>query len=68
MDQLDTSAGEKGVIADEQGVGPLAHEIRESRIDLPAGAGFEDVNFQPHGPGGRLNFSYRDIGTSTSAQ
>ena len=40
--KMDTPAGEKGVIADEEGVGPLAHKGREGRIDLAAGAGIKD--------------------------
>ena len=39
----------KGVAADEEGVGPLAHKSREGRIDLAAGAGNENLDLQPHG-------------------
>jgi hypothetical protein len=38
--QLDAPAGEYGVAADEDGVGPLAHKSCEGRVDLAAGAGF----------------------------
>src|SRR6202022_154408 len=40
MGQLDTPAGEYGVAADKEGVGPLAHKSREGRVDLAACAGF----------------------------
>ena len=53
VDQLDTPAVEKGVVADEKGVGPLAHKGCEGRIDLAAGAGVEDLDLQPHGAGSR---------------
>ena len=48
IDQLDTPDGEEGVGADEKGVGPLAHEGCEGRIDLAAGAGVEDLDLQPN--------------------
>ena len=38
VDQLDTPAGEEGVGADEERVGPLARKRCEGRIDLAAGA------------------------------
>ena len=41
--QLEAPAVEKGVLADKDGVGPLAHKGREGRIDLVAGAGVEDL-------------------------
>jgi hypothetical protein len=54
--QLDAPAGEYGVAADEDGVGPLAHKSCEGRVDLAAGAGFLLL-------GGKLNFrvSSRDL-------
>src|SRR5262249_13145445 len=48
VDQLDTPTGEKSVIANEQGVGPLAHESCEGRFDLRTGAGFENLDLQSH--------------------
>ena len=42
--QLNTPVVEEGVAADEEGVGPLAHEGCEDRIDLAAGAGAEDLD------------------------
>jgi ABC-type uncharacterized transport system substrate-binding protein len=41
--QLHTPAVEKRVLADKEGVGPLAHSRREGRIDLRAGAGTNDL-------------------------
>jgi uncharacterized protein len=38
--QLDAPAGEYGVAAGEDGVGPFAHKSCQSRVDLAAGAGF----------------------------
>ena len=65
MDQLDTPAGEKGVAADEEGVGPLAHERCEGRIDLAAGAGVEDLDLQPHGASSRFHVSQRGLGNGS---
>ena len=47
--QLETPGGEKGVGADEEGIGPLARKRCEGRIDLAAGAGVEDLDLQPDG-------------------
>ena len=63
VDQLDTPAGEKGVAADEEGVGPLAHKSCEGRIDLAAGAGVEDLDLQPHGASSRFHVSQRGLGS-----
>jgi|SRR5580700_9386417 hypothetical protein len=46
---LDTPCGKEWAGADEEGVGPLAHNGREGRIDLPTGAGVEHLDLQPHG-------------------
>ena len=61
--QLDTPAGEKGVAADEEGVGPLARKRCEGRIDLAAGAGVEDLDLQPHGARSRFHVSQRGLGS-----
>src|SRR5262245_48358461 len=37
-DQLDTPSAEEGVVADKEGVGLLAHNSYEGRIDLATGA------------------------------
>ena len=60
--QLDTPADEEGVDADEKGVEPLAHKGRESRIDLAAGAGVEDLDLQSDGASSRLHVSQRGLG------
>ena len=51
----------KGVAADEDGIGPFAHHSCESRVDLPAGAGVEDLDLQPHGAGSRFHVSQRGV-------
>src|SRR5262249_48692157 len=56
IDQLDTSADEKAIAADEQRIGALARETSEGRINLAAGAGVEDWDLQPGGAGGGLGF------------
>jgi hypothetical protein len=46
----------------EHGVGPLARKRSESRINLAAGAGIEDLELQRHGARGRFQFSHRCLG------
>ena len=58
VDQLDTPGAEKGIVADEEGVGPLAHKSCEGRFDLVAGVGVEDLDLQPHGAGSRFHVSH----------
>ena len=50
---------EKGVAADEKGVGPLTPKSCEGRSDLTAGPGVEDLDLQPHGAGSRFHVSQR---------
>ena len=52
--QLDPSAVEKGIGADEECVGPLPRERREGLIDLLAIGGMNDIGFQPKRASGRL--------------
>ena len=47
--KLDAPADEERVGGDEEGVGPVAHEGGEGRLDLAAGAGVEDLNLQSEG-------------------
>src|SRR5262249_24318482 len=61
VDQLDAPAGEKGVIANEQAVGPLAHESCKGRFDLRTGAGFENLDLQTHGESRRFHVSQRRL-------
>src|SRR5262249_4109675 len=58
LDQLDAPADEKGIAADQEGVGALAHKRCESRIDLSAGAGVENLDLQSHGASSRFRFSH----------
>jgi hypothetical protein len=60
--KLDAPAGEKGVVADEEGVGLPAHKSCESGVDLLAGAGVEDLDLQPHSAGSRFHVSYDGLG------
>ena len=55
--KLHAPAGEERVGADEEGVGPLAHEGAEGRIDLAAGAGVEDLDLQPEARAAASNLS-----------
>src|SRR5215470_16381182 len=59
--KLKPPAVEKSILADEQDVGPLAPKSCESRIDLPARAGIDDLDLQPHGTGSRLHVSQRGL-------
>ena len=47
--KLDAPADQEPVAGDQEGVGPLAHESGEGRLDLAAGAGVEDRNLQSEG-------------------
>ena len=47
--KLDAPAKEEPVGGDEEGVGPVAHEGHEGRLDFAAGAGIEDLNLQSDG-------------------
>ena len=57
IDQLDTPAVEKCVVADENRVGPLAHERCEGGIDFAAGAGIEDLDLKPEGAARRFHLA-----------
>ena len=61
VNQLDAPANEKGVIANEQGIGPLAHESCEGCFDLLAGARFENLDLQSHGASSRFHVSQRGL-------
>src|SRR5262249_4263141 len=58
LDRLDTPGGEHGIGADEQCIGPLAHESCEGRLDLTARADIDDLALQAHGNGSRFNVSH----------
>jgi hypothetical protein len=62
-DKLDASAGKEHVASDVQGIGAVVHEGGESRLDLAARAGVEDLNLQSHCTGGFRYVSYA-LGTS----
>src|SRR5262249_48091838 len=61
-DELDTPSVEECVVADEEGVGALARNSREGRIDLAAGTGVEDLDLQSHGAGRRFHVSPCGLG------
>jgi hypothetical protein len=46
---LDAPAVEERVRRDEKGVGPVARGSGEGRLDLPTGAGVEDLHLQSEG-------------------
>src|SRR5262249_41650652 len=62
-DKLDASARKEHITSDVQGIGAVAHEGGESRLDLATGAGVEDLNLQSHCTGGFRYVSYA-LGTS----
>src|SRR5262249_17243844 len=62
MNELHASAVEKTIAADEQRVGPLTHKGGEGCIDLAAGAGFDDLDLQPHSASSRLHVSQSGFG------
>jgi len=62
LNQLDATTVEEGVAADKKRVGPLAHEGCEGRIDLGAGAGFEDLHLQPDGASSGFQVSQCGLG------
>ena len=60
---MDAPAREEDITSDVQGVGAIAHEGGEGRLDLAPGAGVEDLNLQSHCTGGFRYVSYA-LGTS----
>jgi hypothetical protein len=61
LDYLDTPTAEEGVVADEEGFGPIARKNREGRIDLAAVAGVENLDLQAHGGSRRCQLSQRGL-------
>ena len=61
-DQLDAPDQEERVRGDEEGVGPLAHERCEGRIDLLTGAGVADLDLYPEGASDRFHSCERMTG------
>jgi hypothetical protein len=66
IDQLETSANEKAIAADEQRVEPLAHKSCKGRVDLPTGAGLEDLELQTHSASSRFHVSQGSLGSGIS--
>jgi hypothetical protein len=62
LDQLDTPVGKVGATCEEKGVGPLAHNGREGRIDLAARVGVEHLDLKPDSARGRFHVSQRSLG------
>jgi hypothetical protein len=46
---LDARAAEEPIASNKEGIGPIARERGEGRLDFPAGAGFEDLSLQSEG-------------------
>src|SRR5262245_25289636 len=53
--ELQAAAIVKRVLADKDGVGPLAPEYGESGVDLAARAGIKNLDLQSHGAAGRFH-------------
>src|SRR5262245_6076039 len=66
--KLNPPAVEKAVAPYEEGVGSLAHESSEGRIDLGAGAGIKGTNFQPHSTSSRFQVSHRIFGGGSTGR
>src|SRR6266540_3891189 len=63
LNELDTSAVEEAVVANEDGVRRLACKCGKCRIDLPAGADALNLNLQSHGAGSRWCVSFHRLDT-----
>ena len=59
--KLHPPADKKSILANEEGVRPLAPKSCEGCIDLRAGAGVEDLDLQSHGAGSGLHVSQRGL-------
>src|SRR5262249_28833865 len=59
--KLHSPAGEKYVAGAEKCVGKSIKKSCESRIDLVAGAGVEDIDLKSHSAGSRFDVSQRDF-------
>src|SRR5262249_20780656 len=57
--KVHTSAVEKKIGADKEGIDPLAHKVGKRRVDLAAGACVEDLDLQSEGGGSRLHIFHR---------
>ena len=55
--ELEAPAIEKCILPEEDGVGPLAGECREGRIDFAAGARIDDLRLKSHGTAGRFHLA-----------
>ena len=56
---MDAPAREEDITSDVKGVGAIAHEGGEGRLDLAPGAGVEDLNLQSHCMGGHTCINLR---------
>ncbi len=55
--KLHAPSVEKYILADEEGVGSLAHKRCKGRVDLAACAGVDDLDLQSHRAGSRFHVS-----------
>jgi hypothetical protein len=62
--ELDAPRIEESVGADKERVGTFAHQCRERRIDVAAGAGVEDLQLHTHSVDSRLYFAPHGLGAS----
>jgi hypothetical protein len=61
LDYLDAPVSEKRIAAEEEGVGPLAHERREGRVNFLTGAGIENLDLQPECASSWFHVSQRGL-------
>src|SRR5215813_13089901 len=57
LDQLNTPTIEEGIVADEEGVRSFGCKPCNCRVDLPAGAGAQELDLQLHRAGGGFDVS-----------
>jgi hypothetical protein len=60
---LHSAAGKERIAGDEQGTGAISLKARKSRINLAAGAGLEETDFQPCSAGSFLRLPQCGLGT-----
>ena len=56
--ELEAPAIEKWILPKEDGVGPLAGECCENRIDCAAGARIDDLRLKSYGAAGRFHLAH----------
>src|SRR5215475_1748447 len=62
VNELHTSTVEEAVVADKEGIGPFAANRCKRRVDFPAAAGAEELDFKSHGAGSRWRVPFYGFG------